>query len=67
MPVRYAPAAAAIWCAAYRRGWVRRMIAEREAALADAEAIGDAYAARQAEHELHNYRQFLARLEPQKE
>ncbi|MBS0040551.1 hypothetical protein KEM39_10550, partial [Neisseria sp. Marseille-Q1983] len=46
--------------------WVRRMIAEQEAVLADAEAIGDAYAARHAEHELRNYRQFLARLEPQK-
>ena len=46
--------------------WVRRMIAEQEAVLADAEAIGDAYTARHAEHELRNYRQFLARLEPQK-
>lgn len=46
--------------------WVRRRIAEQETALADAEAIGDAYAARHAEHELRNYRQILARLEPQK-
>lgn len=38
--------------------WVRRMIAE---------AIGDAYAAQHAEHELRNYRQFLERIEPQKE
>ena len=45
--------------------WVRRMITEQAAVLADAEAIGDAYAARHAEHELRNYRQFLARLEPQ--
>ena len=43
--------------------WVRCMITELEAVLADAEAIGDAYAARHAEHELRNYRQFLARLE----
>lgn len=46
--------------------WVRRMIAEQEAALADAKANGDAYAAQHAEHELRNYRQFLARLESQK-
>ena len=25
MPVRHAPTTAAIWCAAYRRGWVRRL------------------------------------------
>ena len=43
--------------------WVRRVIAEQEVVLADAEAIGDAYAARHAEHEWRNYRQFLARLE----
>lgn len=47
--------------------WLRRMIAEQEAALADAKVIGDAYAAQHAEHELRNYRQFLARLEPQEE
>lgn len=46
--------------------WVRRMIAEQEAALADAKAIGDARAARHAEHELRNYQQLLAQLEPQK-
>ena len=46
--------------------WVRRMIADQEAVLADVKAIGDARAARHAEHELRNYRQFLARLEPQK-
>lgn len=51
----------------YTADWVRRMIAEQEEALADAEAIGDASAARHAENELRNYRQFLARLEPQKE
>ena len=45
------------------REWLLKMIAEQEAALADAEAIGDASAARHAEHELRNYRQFLARLE----